>query len=1291
MKRNVSATPPSVFFLAAFFFVVVFFAPPLFPESAHGLEVAPLTDQEIPAWFRLWQQARDLRGQDDEKASDAYQQLLREKPDLEEARWEYCQLLARRGTAAAAICEPLSEANPDNKKYLLMAGRLALNGRQYSRAVSYLQKCADAAGPHDDEAARLLVEALEHLGEVKKSLPYLEDLAQAHPDDLDLSWRLFTAARQADDKKKAFSQAISLSQADNLSAPQLLEVAEYLDKGGDKMAAAARRAQERYLQLHPDYVPFQKALAAAYLAGKQADKGKALPHLLALVKAEEATPAQMAELARIYRDRADVGKALHYYELARTLAPDDASLTVETAALRRKFAKSLIADVQHDSALAMWNELDRIDIDRLALYAALAEEMEKSGKRKGLLALLEVLRDKSPEPDRYTLRIARLLAAEGDDARARQMMRQVQKKEFRDAGYFRECAAIETRLGLVEDALASYRQAIALKPQDAAIREDAIELAAEAGLAPELFSLAPVKNAPLPLWLAWLQGLADNGLFTKAAEKYGSLLASDQVAAAEKRRLRGQRATMYARMGRLAEAEQEYRLLMAEAVEPTERRRLLLSLIELLLDARQTADAGQWLALAVAGDNASPLDDRFSLARWRLELQKDSDGAATQRLREYIDGLAGNKGPARGRLAPWLLLLAEGCIARGDQAGAKAAVARITGDVDGQELAVLRLLIDMAPSDAASAGSGRTGGFLRYRQQLAAARAAERLGLFPLAGNLIAATLHERPDSLAARTMRARVSMLRGHFQEAAQGYDHLQNEYPDETFFRREYLTALLAVGKTAEFREGLAKNPVIFPALEEELLLARADWQDGKRDEALKGYETLLAALYPDEGNREKEGEESLWTIFSFSDPNEMARLERATAPRRFWYAAAQDAQSSAQEFAERQFEKMARHEYMAKRSLVSRQYKSAERQYRRSLQNEPTVAAWQDLANIYQRLGQYGKEAEIYSTLSEQGQDNPELRRAIAQNRLLRAPRLSLDWSLHSQDGRDGMKNLRENAFALRSWLMPSLTSELTLAAENINYSKASGDNNSVTGRRLRGKMAFELSDSNLFAGEIGFHTMESGHTTLLYDFSLRHRFDQVLQGYIRTHQELLNDTLTSVTRGYSRQGYEGGMELDAPSGFALGTEFAYNRLPSDNNENRLNLWASYSFYGEFSTISLKYQYLITRQERSGSLTVDPNTGARDNSLPYWSPGEYWLQQLSASYRYLLAGLGFPGQNDSYCGFSLSAGYETVNSPLVSGNFDISLELSQHFLLKGNLLFAKSDDFQEKGGFISLVYRW
>jgi tetratricopeptide (TPR) repeat protein len=1268
----------------------------LAPQTAPALQVAPIDEQETPAWFRLWREARALRDHDERQASAAYQRLLAEKPDLQEARWEYCQMLAAGGLPAGqagtggdatAICEPLTETNPNNQDYLLMTGRLALAAKDYDRAVSYLQKCADAGGSRRDEATRLLVDALEHLGETKKSLPYLESLAQAHPNDLELAWRLFVAARQTGDRATAVAEAISLSKAEALSPARLLETASYLEKVGDQAAIAAR---ERYLRLRPDYAPFHRSLAAAYLAGKAPDRKKALPHLLALAESGDASDSQILDLARLYHlsaqagDQEAFGRALHYLELACGLRPDDAALTAETLSLRRQFAKNLLADMRRDGAQDIWDDLDHLEIDRLALYAALAEEMEKSGKRKRLLQLLSVLRDKSPQPDRYTLRIARLLAAADDEAGALNMMRQVEHKEFRDAGYFRERAALAARLNQIEEALADYSQALALKPGDTAVREEAIILAARAGSARQLFSFAPPNDAPLPLWLAWLNGLADQSLFTKATEECGALLAKARFSSAEKRQLREWRAGARARMGRLAEAEQEYRLLMAENGEVSERRRLLLQVIELLARGRDHEEAEKWLALAVEGDHGSPLDERFALARWRLNLQKDTSGAAIDRLREHIDGLAATNASARARLTPWRLLLAEGCLARRDQAGAQAALAADASgagdDHDDHERAALRLLVGNT--------TGRSG------PNFAATQLAERLGLFDVANTLTQAALAARPEALAARATQARLAKERGHFAEAARQYADLRRAYPGEAFFQREYLTALLASGQTAVFRQELAKHPVIFPALEEELLLARADWQDGKRGEALKGYETVLSALFPDQDVAGKEHEDSLWRIFSFSDPEELARLEHATDPARFWRAEATEAQARAQEFAQRRFEKTVRHEYMARRSLVSRQYRSAERQYRRNLQNEPTVSAWRDLADIYERLGQYGKEAEIYSALSEQGQDNAELRGAMAKNRLLRAPRLSLDWGRRSQEGRDGMKNLRENSMGLRSWLMPSLTSEVTVSAENIQYDTVSSDAQSVTGRRLRGKVGIALTENSIFVGETGFHTTEAkeeGDTVMLYDFSLRHRFDPLLQGFVRLRQEVLDDTLTSVTRGYSRQGYEGGLELDAPSGFALGAEFAHNRLESDNNENRLNLWAGYSVFGEFSTISLKYEYRIARQDQTGIPRADQDAGRDRNSLPYWSPGEYWLQQASASFRYLLAGLGFPGQNDSYYSLSLSTGYESDDSPLVTGAFDISLELTRHFLLKGNLLFSKADDYKEQGGFLSLVYRW
>jgi hypothetical protein len=40
---------------------------------------------------------------------------------------------------------------------------------------------------------------------------------------------------------------------------------------------------------------------------------------------------------------------------------------------------------------------------------------------------------------------------------------------------------------------------------------------------------------------------------------------------------------------------------------------------------------------------------------------------------------------------------------------------------------------------------------------------------------------------------------------------------------------------------------------------------------------------------------------------------------------------------------------------------------------------------------------------------------------------------------------------------------------------------------------------------------------------------------------------------------------------------------------------------------------------------------------------------------------------------------------------GKFDIFLEMTPHFLLKGNVTFTKSDVLEEKGLSLSLHYRW
>ncbi len=60
-------------------------------------------------------------------------------------------------------------------------------------------------------------------------------------------------------------------------------------------------------------------------------------------------------------------------------------------------------------------------------------------------------------------------------------------------------------------------------------------------------------------------------------------------------------------------------------------------------------------------------------------------------------------------------------------------------------------------------------------------------------------------------------------------------------------------------------------------------------------------------------------------------------------------------------------------------------------------------------------------------------------------------------------------------------------------------------------------------------------------------------------------------------------------------------------------------------------------------------------------------------------------------SYYAFDNAIGFEDNENISFTTKFDIFLEMSPHFLLKGNFTLSKSDEYEETGMSVSLHYRW
>lgn len=99
-----------------------------------------LDKSENPSWKNIWDEARkSSRDGKFVEAAAKYYELLKIKPNIEEAKWEYCKVLVeiKDWPAASIILESLLETDPTRNEYLLKAGSVALNNKQYQQAVKY--------------------------------------------------------------------------------------------------------------------------------------------------------------------------------------------------------------------------------------------------------------------------------------------------------------------------------------------------------------------------------------------------------------------------------------------------------------------------------------------------------------------------------------------------------------------------------------------------------------------------------------------------------------------------------------------------------------------------------------------------------------------------------------------------------------------------------------------------------------------------------------------------------------------------------------------------------------------------------------------------------------------------------------------------------------------------------------------------------------------------------------------------------------------------------------------------
>ncbi|MEE4240472.1 MAG: hypothetical protein V2I36_03340 [Desulfopila sp.] len=573
------------------------------------------------------------------------------------------------------------------------------------------------------------------------------------------------------------------------------------------------------------------------------------------------------------------------------------------------------------------------------------------------------------------------------------------------------------------------------------------------------------------------------------------------------------------------------------------------------------------------------------------------------------------------------------------------------------------------------------------------------------------------PDSTVLSIRRAEALSFLSKFDDALQIINGMASRFPDEEYFSKLRLQLEFQSGKFSEIVEKVAsidkdqkKEEIVVERKTREseyfwkkLLLARALWAEDRREEALQVYDSLLAvpvdSLFLERMEVEQINfnlpplKKSFWNVVTFTNPTEYGSMKTMMDPQFVTKNIGQPIDNiAASLYGKYRWQELVKKELSARQAIEKRDYYRAEKEYLSLLEDEESPETLFDLAFIYNKLGLYGKAAEIYELMKQKGPLYPGLDEYIEANVLKRQPRGAASVYTSNRLGRDGYVNLRKNTIEAEGWLMPSYDQELSVSLSRNFYSSldrsAKAESDTIIGTYAT---YFENSvDLNISFGVD--KPVGAGNNEILYKFELIRRLNKNLDMYGRFEQDRVEDTMRSITDSVIYRDLEAGIKYDLFPRWIAGADYRYRMYSDDNEQYRYKLWTTYHLFGEINQFKVTYSYENLRND-------DENVG-RDNNFKnqfpaddrvYWSPEQYWQHLFTFHFKHFFDEDKRPEDPFSHMAFDYSFGYEDGNQLIHQIGANIFLEINKHILLKGSFSNFNGDEYEETQAAFSVMYRW
>ncbi len=1270
-----------------FIITILFFCSSLVSVAEGVAGIVPdreleIISPELPVWKKDWELARSyVRNGDFFTAATLYSKVLQNRPEINQVRWEYCQIAFYNDDIATstALLSGLLEQFPDNLEIVLFAARVFFADGQYAKSSEYYQKIFDSTPftKQGLEALKGLVVSFLKQNRKAEALPLMRQLTARTEDNIDIIKELALVTSSLGLLKESENYYQELLKRKMISAEDALEASRVFEKNLE-YSELARTLKEEYLNSFSGDLLVRSRLGESYLqAGLQE---KAVEHLVIL--AESGETEQWLRAATIYEyilKRQD--KALFCYEQYLQLNPENKYIKGKITELQEQIAEELLVLVETLGAERVWFDLDKVIDSPETIYFNMLRLAEETENKKLSLALLDVIEANSEIKDKYKL--AFFYDKLGEEQKSYNLLKQTSKQD-RDAFFYQKKIELEKKLGLgLAEYLSRFDHYFLIERNS---REIPYLLAksVEYGIIGNLDKLLEVKSvrtalfARQKLFKRILDSYADAGEFATAFK-----LLEDYKKSNNNDFSNSLKAELLQKRGFDFEAEQ---VLRQKLVESNVRESLILKeLVELELDNGNRKNAWNWYEQFLEKRNRYSLDQEdllildFIQAKLLVEDGQYQPAAyqlkAIQKsLKKIIVNDFDLKREVNFTLSD--LLFRQGkfkeCVEKSQKLKVTSASYYLSlAKIENREPALSRLLTVAL--------------YLKKNKQR------------DKANKYLRRLLENVPESTVAKKQLADNLLAAGKFAEALDLYKELISESKDMSYFNlrladiyggleenKKEMSLLLEENISTDFYCSDTLTRPCPQKNERALKIIRALWRTGQRTDSLTLYSKTLTEL--------QRSLEQISALESGSHGDRDGYLDQLTAifypksPVRdkimepgFLLTFHENKEINVLNhlYAQYRWHRLISLEYEARKLTHEKKLFLAEKNYRKLFEKEGSSEAMMDLATIYKRLGYYNREAMVYQTVKESGLPVAELEKSIEENRQKRKPQLALEFDFSNKDGRDGSLDMLRLQYGTSFWFAPAVNTDLFIKYIRTTFEDDLFDKESsyfgFGGRYFWG-------DDTFIYGDLGVEALTgSDELKLLGNLKINHRINENIRAYLLYDKRRVDDNIIAVEKQIFAEDIEVGLTFETDFGVELGGDYRYTMLTGDNHQQRAHGYLFYNIFGDKTRLDFHYDFEYIYSDLSS------------NEVSYWSPQDYRIHELSLYFEHQLSDDSETNQLEKYYSLEYAIGFEDDQNIRYTGKCDIFLEMSEHYLLKGSLLYSRSNDYDESRVKLLFVHRW